>query len=563
MPYEKDLKNHEDYYSNFFFIAIRAGELKKAEEAVNYIIASATSGSKRREYNYQKAFLYYQTRRYNEAIKILNPLIASHRSHSRKIKTQDYDDLTWLRAWCYYLDKDALRAREALMQNQQWTRDRARNLYWLAQAEWGLDNRMEAVAYFKQLARPVIEGKFFSYYNYLAWLRYESYKEFTTSELLRSHLSNLKSGRGFYVVPDGSARSQAILENYDAFYGDVGATDEGSIQIVNQEEVSEDEKKTAGLSIYTSKELKNEMSWADDLIRWGYRDLAKWHLFEIEKTLTGSRYANKSESSPLIRYYLENQYYNRSLTLANSVTPPAGRKLNLQEEPLVWTALYPQAYKKSVESEAEKRKLTPFLLWSIMKAETQYKYDAISPVGAVGLMQFMPYTSQKVAVMLKDDKHRVGDLFEPDLAVRYGAMYLRKLSDELGGQYPLIAAAYNGGPHRVKLWLRNFREKDGTNAEFDIFIEHIPFNETRAYVKRVMSYMLTYRRLYENEVNFAGNRWLIEKNPYKLQDPIVLKEEWPFEREVASKEETVPGPIPGRNESTNVSQPGIGPGTED
>lgn len=532
-PFEKDIKDTE-YYTNFFFISIRAGELKKAEEAVNHIIATAPPG-KKREYTYQKAFLYYQTRRYKEALNILNPLIATHRSAKARVKSREYDDITWLRAWCYYLNKDAEKARDALVENRKWTRDKARNLYWLAQAEWGLDNRVTAVEHFRQLAKPVMDGEFFSYYNYLGWLRYEAYKGFATSDLMKTHLSNMRSGRGFYAIPDSSVHPLEMLESYQSFLSDVGTTDEGNIQILNQEElVTADEEKTKGLPVYTSKELKSEMSWADDLIKWGFRDLAKWHLFEVEKTLTGSSFMNKTQAEPLIQYYLDKEYYNRSLALANSVSPPNGRKLNQKDEPLLWKALYPKAYGKQVEEQADRRKIHPYLIWSIMKAETQYKYDAISPVGAVGLMQFMPYTSQKVALMLKE-QHKVEDLFKPDEAIKYGAMYLRKLSDELGGQFPLVAAAYNGGPHRVKLWMRNFKEKDGSNMDYDIFIEHIPFNETRTYVKRVLSYILAYQKIYDDKLDYAGTKWLVEKNPFKLQEPIVLREEWPFEREVATQ----------------------------
>lgn len=536
-PFGKELKAGEDFYGNYFFMAIRAGETKEAEQAVNHIIATAKSVRQRREYSYQKAFLYYQNRRYKEAVKILNSLITTHGSHRRKVKTRDYDELTWLRAWCYYLDKDAEKARDALLENQKWARDKARNLYWLAQAEWGLDNRVTAVEHFRQLAEPVLKGEFFSYYNYLAWLRYESYKGFATSDLVRAHLSNIRSGRGFYAIPDSGAHPLDMVENYESQFDDVGATDEGTEEnavTLNEAEQATDERETKGLPVYTSAELKNEMSWADDLIKWGFRDLAKWHLYEIEKTLTRSSLTNKAQAEPLIQYYLDKEYYNRSLSLANSVNPPFGKKLSLKDNALLWQSLYPRAYSAEVEKQAKKRKIHPYLLWAIMKAETQYKYDAISPVGAMGLMQFMPYTSQKVAVMLKED-HDVEDLFRPEPAIKYGAMYLRKLSDELGGQFPLVAAAYNGGPHRVKLWLRNLKDKDGGNMEYDVFIEHIPFNETRTYVKRVLSYILTYQKLYEDKSDYAGTKWLIEKNPFRLQEPIVLKEVWPFEREIATQ----------------------------
>lgn len=524
ISYQSDIAQNPDYYINLFYISQRAGELAKAEQIINQVIDSSVNAKQKKELLFQKAFLFYQTRRYQEALKIINNLVVTHPSHHRKVKSREYDDLTWLRAWCYYLAGDFEKAQEVLMQNRKWARDKARNLYWLAQTEWALDNRMMSVALFRQLALPVIDGKFFSYYNYIAWLRFEAYKTYATSEMLKTQLSAIKSRRGMYMIADPNMNPLELLNEYESYFEDIGLTDEGSIAIINQEEQAHDAGEIKGIKISTSSELKNEMSWADDLIKWGYRDLAKWHLFEVEKTLS-----TKSEAEPLVRYYTDNKYYNRALSLTQNVISPSGRKLSFKSDPLLWNSLFPKAYESSVESEAKKRKVHPYLVWSIMKAETQYKYDAISPVGAVGLMQFMPYTSQKVAVILEDE-HKIENMFNPDIAIKYGATYLRKLSDELGGQFPLVAAAYNGGPHRVKLWLRNFKEKDGTNMEYDMFVEHIPFNETRTYVKRVMSYILTYQKLYDDKLDYNSSKWLVEKVPFKLREPIVLKEEWPFEK---------------------------------
>jgi soluble lytic murein transglycosylase len=523
IPFEAELKKSEDYYDNLFYISQRAGELSKAEEIINIIIETTKEPKLKKDFIFQKAFLFYQTQRYKEAISILNPLIKAQlaSSKNKKYKSKDFDDLFWLRAWCYYLNKDYEKAREAFTESKDWTRDKARNLYWLAQTEWALDDAVAAVVHFRQLALPVIEGKFFSYYNYLAWLRFEAYKSFANSELLRSEMLNLKSGRGLYAMPDFSISPVQLLSEYQSYFEDVGSSDEGSIEAINQDELAAPAGDIVGIKTNTSAELKSELSWADDLLKWGYRDLAKWHLYEVEKTLK-----TKDEAEPLIQYYLDNEYYNRALVLANSVISPSGKKLNLKEEPLLWKALFPKAYDASVQAEAKKREVSPYLIWSIMKAETQYKYDAVSPVGAFGLMQFMPYTSQKVAVLLNEE-NKVDQLFEPEVAIKFGATYLKKLSDELGGQLPLIAAAYNGGPHRAKLWMKNFKQPDNSNMEFDMFIEHIPFNETRTYVKRVLSYYLSYQKLYEEKLDYRSSKWLIEKNSFKLKEPISLKEEWP------------------------------------
>ena len=525
IPFESEIRKNEDYSENLFYISQRAGELAKAEELINYIIKNTSKWRRKKDLIFQKAFLFYQTKRYTEANKYLQELIKAHSSHKRKIKSKEYDDLTWLSAWCHYLAKDYLKAQETLIQNLKWSSDKARNLYWLAQTEMALGNPIQGVAYFRQLALPVLHGKSFSYYNYLGWLRFESNKVYAASDLVKSQIQSINSGRGFYEMPDFSCNPSDLLEEYDSYFNAFGVNDDVDVQIINQDERAiADVTTIKGIHVETPTQLKNQMTWADDLVRWGYTDLAKWHLLEVEKTLK-----TKNAVEPLIEYYSGKKYYHRALQLANNVIPSIGKNLSKKDEPLLWGSLYPKAYEAAVEKEAKKRKLHPYLLWSIMKAETQYKADAISPVGAVGLMQFMPYTSKKVAQLLNED-YRTKQLFEPDAAIKYGAMYLKKLSDELGGQYPLVAAAYNGGPHRVKLWMKNFREPDNTNMDYDIFIEHIPFNETRTYVKRVVSYILTYQKLYEEKIDFKTSKWIIEKIPFKLTEPILLKEEWPFDK---------------------------------
>lgn len=539
--FEDEIKKNEDYYLNLFYIAQRAGEFFKAGKIIDNLIESAPNSAKKNELLYEKAFFFYQTKRYIEAAKIFSDLIKTHPSNRKSNKSKEYDNLTWLRAWCYYLAKEYELARNHLLENKKWATDKARNLYWLAQAEWALDHRMQALSYYRELALPVLYNKFFSHYNYLAWLRFVSHKKYIDSDILenlKKQISDIKSGRNIYVLPDFATNPSKFIQEYEVYFEDIGATDEtfvnesenassiDEIEVLKSVSDYEDavEDDTKGIEAETPESLKNQITYADSLIKWGYRNLAKWHLYEVEKNIS-----KKSAAEPLIEYYSDNKYYNRALALTNQISSPAGKLLNKNKDPLFWSSLFPKAYKSIVERESKKNKIHPYTVWSIMKAETQYKDDAISPVGAQGLMQIMPYTSQKIAHLLKE-KYESDALFTPDMAIKYGATYLKKLNDELGGQLPLIAAAYNAGPHRVKLWLRNLRERDFSNVEYDIFIEHIPFSETRTYVKRVLNYNLMYQKLYEDKLDVKGTMWLTEKIPFTLSEPISLKEEWPTDK---------------------------------
>ncbi|OFZ31333.1 MAG: hypothetical protein A2622_01720 [Bdellovibrionales bacterium RIFCSPHIGHO2_01_FULL_40_29] len=512
--FEKELLASEDYRNNLFYIAQRAGELEKAEDLINKIIEQTVTVKEKRENLFQKGFLYYQTRKYKQAIALFDRLIKTHPSHKARRKNSQYDDLTWLKSWCLYLDKNYAEAKIEFIANKAWTRDKARNLYWLAQTEWALDNQFDSLDYFKQLAQPLLKGEFFNYYNLLGWLRFESYKTFVKSNILANQISIMKSGRGLYFLPDDLTNPLRIVSEYRTYFEDLSQTDEGDIQIVNQDTVVAAQSESE-IAIEGTADLRKQMKWADALVKWGYPDFAKWHLYEVEKSLKKRHVAD-----PLIQHYIDRKLHNRALSLMQKLTSTQQKKISLRDDDLLWKSIYPRAYQLNVSAESLNRRISPNLIWAIMKAETQYKHDAISPVGAVGLMQFMPYTSQKVATLMRED-HELHRLFQPEVAIQYGAAYLKKLSVEFDDQLPLIAAAYNGGPHRVKLWLRNFGAID-----FDTFIEHIPFGETRTYVKRVLNFFVTYQKIYDEKIDIKKVMFLTEKNPYQIKEPISLKEEW-------------------------------------
>ena len=154
-----------------------------------------------------------------------------------------------------------------------------------------------------------------------------------------------------------------------------------------------------------------------------------------------------------------------------------------------------------------------------MRAESAYKKDVISPVGALGLMQVMPSTGGKVAEMLKDKDFEPRKLLQPEVAVRIGGKYLQRLSRKFEGNVPLIAAAYNAGPHRVKTWLSSFGGLD-----VDEFVEHIPFLETRNYVKKVVSNYQVYTLLYSKGKN--GLTYLADALNVRIPVSVVTKETW-------------------------------------
>lgn len=149
---------------------------------------------------------------------------------------------------------------------------------------------------------------------------------------------------------------------------------------------------------------------------------------------------------------------------------------------------FPLEFRPQVESQASDRQLESAWVFAIMRQESAFVMDARSPVGALGLMQLMPRTARQVARGLKRRKLQSRELLHPATNIRLGAAYLRQVLDQLQ-QHPVLAtAAYNAGPYRVKGWL----PLQAMSA--DIWVDSVPFKETRTYLRRVLAYTVIYEQ---------------------------------------------------------------------
>jgi soluble lytic murein transglycosylase len=155
-----------------------------------------------------------------------------------------------------------------------------------------------------------------------------------------------------------------------------------------------------------------------------------------------------------------------------------------------WRLFYPFGYGDIVRESARRAGLDPFFVAAVIREESSYDARARSWVGAIGLMQLMPETARVVAADTGVRLVEPAGLWEPPVNIGLGAHYLAQLRGRF--QEPLLAvASYNAGPHRVQKWLKDLR-----HADLEEFVDQIPFDETRAFVKRVFSSWHHYRRLY-------------------------------------------------------------------
>jgi len=155
----------------------------------------------------------------------------------------------------------------------------------------------------------------------------------------------------------------------------------------------------------------------------------------------------------------------------------------------VYALLFPRYFTESIRREAEKNGIEPELVISVIRQESVFDPVIVSPAGAIGLMQIMPYTGEEIARDLKQT-FVLDSLYDPAVNIRFGAYYLKKLLNQFKGNSILAVAGYNGGPHNAKKW-----NAQNSDDGFDMFVEDIGFSETRTYVKKVMGNYWTYMEL--------------------------------------------------------------------
>ncbi|TDB02354.1 transglycosylase SLT domain-containing protein [Halomonas marinisediminis] len=161
----------------------------------------------------------------------------------------------------------------------------------------------------------------------------------------------------------------------------------------------------------------------------------------------------------------------------------------------LWDALewrFPEAYREDFLTWGRRTGVDPYLLMGIARRESAYNPEAVSPAGARGLMQVMPATATQLARQMGIADPGAYGVLDPQTNIRLGSTYIRDMLERYRGNRLAATAAYNAGPGRVDHWLQS----SATEA-FDLFVEGIPFRETRHYVQAV----LTYRAIFESLAN--------------------------------------------------------------
>ncbi|KTD46470.1 transglycosylase SLT domain-containing protein [Legionella quateirensis] len=208
-------------------------------------------------------------------------------------------------------------------------------------------------------------------------------------------------------------------------------------------------------------------------------------LYLSKQTAEASRLLNdfiselpKEEASALV-YWVDSElgWHGKSVYLSNNDT--LNNQLSLR---------FPLAYKGTVKAYANQYSVPAEFVYAIIRQESGFREDVVSSVGARGLMQVMPQTASVVSKMSKIQYNDQKQLFMSHKNINIGIAYLQQLTKRFSNHPVLVAAAYNAGPRQVVYWLKNHPPK-----EIDVWIETLPWQETRNYLKNVMAFYVVYQ----------------------------------------------------------------------
>ena len=169
-------------------------------------------------------------------------------------------------------------------------------------------------------------------------------------------------------------------------------------------------------------------------------------------------------------------------------------------------ALFPRPHAELVKKAAEDSGIPAAWIYSVMRKESAFKPDATSSAGALGLLQMMPGTAAMTAKAAGLPVPPADALKDPAVNVPLGALHLREVLDKSEGRWQLALAAYNAGYRAVTRW------RPPSTMEADVWIENIPFNETRIYVQRILFHVGVYQWL-ETKKSVRANNWLPPVEP--------------------------------------------------
>lgn len=208
----------------------------------------------------------------------------------------------------------------------------------------------------------------------------------------------------------------------------------------------------------------------------------------------------------LARHYAAAFNYPKAITMLNKAWDENSALRNFS---LVQTA-YPKEFEAQIIEQATIRRVDPKLVMSLIRQESSFNVFAVSSSSAYGLMQMIPPTAKEIATELKIKNLEIpASLFEPDTNIKMGTYYFAKMISSFGNNVPFALAAYNAGPTRLKRWMQSagVSPQLTSSPEYEVWVDLLPWNETRFYVKAILRNYLIYQLIDSSKVQVKDPVW--------------------------------------------------------
>jgi len=520
--YSKSKANDYDYLMLIGKVYSRSITPEKGIEAYYRAYQVSARAKEAAPALFQSAFLSYFVGDYSSASQKFKEFGQKYRTH------RSYTDSVWYSAWLQYLQKDYVGAEKSFSdilafkksKPRLWSDQKEDRLnYWIAMSVLRQGKKDQAMELFSAMTHDDNLG----YYSVAAYQRARQLSQSTGRSLASTDVKSVVHEN--WWLPEAVAGAAKKDHEEDNLTTPEDPFETKVDQILTFEDKAEEalseeivlkripQNLESDVKAVYFDNLEKTMHRAHALTRVGLDDLAYREVLGTE-----GRNLTNEQRQWLLQAHQSVNSFNRSVVLASYFYGEDAAKLGLHYGTDYWTYSYPKAYEKTVVRYTKSSKVKPEMVWSIMRAETIFRPDAISPVGARGLMQVMPRTGRKLASM-SGDSIETNSLLNPPVSIKFGAQYLDRMSTKFKGNIALMAAAYNGGPHRVHAWMNYFGGLD-----MDEFVEHIPYQETRNYVKKVSKYYAIYNLLYSKKTDAL--ELLVKPIGFKFEGSVPTMETW-------------------------------------
>ncbi|MBW1708655.1 MAG: transglycosylase SLT domain-containing protein [Deltaproteobacteria bacterium] len=447
------------------------------------------------------------------------------RIRARVRKRSLADDILWHSAWYYYRHKSWNAAADRFMSLSRKYPGRACGLaarYWLARILERTGRQSEAKEHYLKLA--VKQGQ--DYYRILSLERLQSIQP--------QGRWQVHPGASDLRIPDGIKIASAFVEASSLSSSDNNPALCDIEKNIAENDLFAERARIMGLNpvAHASSKFNLALVRVKNLAAAGALDLAFKETEHVQGLLLAERKRNAASLSKIQkkeRNRALKRIQDRFFAFSSAYLAKAGDfyqfvklqdrhqpQLNASSQVQKYRArrrLYPLSYLEHAHREAKNYGLDPALILAIIRAESYYNPQITSYSNAIGLMQILPSTGRTIARHINLPSFKVDDLFEPEANISLGTWYLAALLKEFNGQVPLALAAYNAGPFNAKRWI-----KQSGNVDLEEFIDQIPFDQTRRYVKKILAYYYIYHLLYSGETLDLELKKPLAKNHLNLID---------------------------------------------